>query len=136
MSSENRRWSDRVVVAAVLLTGFGAAHLIDDFLYGTAADFGLSNEFGQVLAVGYFIITSWLMVQAARGRKAGYIGNLGLGLFLLVADLLKHGSEGLFRGPWRSGLFSRVLAFGVVFTAIGLVIASYGAWKNVRQSAD
>ena len=76
MSDENRTWSNRVVVVAVLLTGFGAAHLIDDFLYGTPTDFGLTNEFGQVLVIGYFIITSWLMVQAARGRKIGYMGNL------------------------------------------------------------
>ena len=136
MSDESRRWSNRVVVAAVLLTGFGAAHLIDDFLYGTPADFGLTNEFSQVLAVGYFIITSLLIVQAARGRKAGYIGNLGLGLFLLTADMLKHGSEGLFGGPWRNGLFSRSLAFGVMLTAVGLTVVSYGAWRNVHQTAD
>ena len=101
--SPSKRWSNRVVVAAVLLTGFGAAHLIDDFLYGIPADFGLSNEVSQVLAVVYFIITSLLLVLAARGNKAGYIGNLVLGLFLLTADMLKHGTEGLFAGPWRSG---------------------------------
>ena len=59
--SQSQRWSNRVVIAAVLLTGFGAAHLIDDFLYGIPADFGLSNEFGQFLAVVYFIITSLSM---------------------------------------------------------------------------
>ena len=41
--SQSQRWRNRVVIAAVLLTGFGAAHLIDDFLYGIPADFGLSN---------------------------------------------------------------------------------------------
>jgi hypothetical protein len=134
--SQSQRWSNRVVIAGVLLTGFGAAHLIDDFLYGVPADFGLSNEFGQLLAVAYFIITSVLLVLAARGNRAGYIGNLGLGLFLLVADMLKHGSEGLFAGPWRSGLFSRSLAFGVMLTAVGLVAVSYGAWQHARQSSD
>ena len=131
--SQSQRWSNRVVIAAVLLTGFGAAHLIDDFLYGIPADFGLSNEFGQFLAVVYFIVTSMLLVLAARGSRAGYIGNLGLGLFLLVADMLKHGSEGLFAGPWRSGLCSRSLAFGVMLTAAGLVVVSYIAWQHARQ---
>jgi hypothetical protein len=129
-----KKWSDRVVVAAILLAGFGAAHLIDDFLYGVPADFGLSNEVSQVLAVIYFILTSLLLVLAARGNKAGYIGNMGLGLFLLLADMLKHGSEGLFSGPWRSGLFSRSLAFGLMFTSIGLVVVSYGAWQHARRS--
>lgn len=133
--NESKRWSNRVIVAAVLLTGFGAAHLIDDFLYGIPADFGLSNQFGQALAVLYFIITSLLLVLAARGVKAGYIGNLGLGVFLLLADMLKHGTEGLFSGPWRSGLFSRSLAFGVMLTSIGLIVVSYGAWRDARQSS-
>ena len=133
--SDSRRWSNRVVGAAVLLTGFGAAHLIDDFLYGIPADFGLSNEFSQVLAVVYFILTSLLIVLAARGSQTGYLGNLGLGLFLLTADLLKHGSEGLLGGPWRSGLFSRSLAFGVILTALGLVVVFFGAWRHERQSS-
>jgi len=134
--SQSKRWSNRVIVAAVLLAGFGAAHLIDDFLYGIPADFGLSNEFSQILAVAYFSITSLLLVLAARGSKAGYIGNLCLGLFLLLADMLKHGSEGLFSEPWRNGLFSRSLAFGLMVTSIGLVVVSYGAWRHVRQSSQ
>jgi hypothetical protein len=133
-SSSSSRWSNRVVIAAILLAGFGAAHLIDDFLYGIPASFGLSNEVSQVLAVFYFIVTSLLLVLAARGSKAGYIGNLVLGLFLLLADMLKHGSEGLFSGQWRSGLFSQGLAFGLMLSAIGLVIVSYAAWKNARKS--
>jgi hypothetical protein len=134
--SQGKKWSNRVVVAAVLLTGFGAAHLIDDFLYGIPADFGLSSESSQVLAVMYFSITSLLLVLAARGSKAGYIGNLGLGVFLLLADMLKHGSEGLFSGPWRSGLFSRSLAFGLMLSALGLIVVSYGAWQHTRRSSD
>lgn len=132
--SQSERWSNRVVAAAVLLTGFGAAHLIDDF---TAYRLILvSNEFGQVLTVVYFTITSLLLVLSARGNRAGYIGNIGLGLFLLVADMLKHSSEGLFSGLWRSGLFSQSLAFGVMLTAAGLVVVSYGAWQHTRQSND
>jgi hypothetical protein len=133
--SLSKKWSNRVVVAAILLAGFGAAHLIDDFLYGIPADFGLSNEFSQVLAVIYFMITSLLLVLAARGNKAGYIGNMVLGLFLLLADMLKHGSEGLFSGPWRSGLFSRSLAFGLMLTSISLVVVSYGAWQYACRSS-
>jgi hypothetical protein len=132
--NQSKKWSNRVVVAAILFTGFGAGLLIDDFLYGVPAGFGLSNEFSQVLAVIYFIITSLLLVLAARGNKAGYIGNMGLGFFLLLANMLKHGSEGLFSGPWRSGLFSRSLAFGLMLASIGLVVVSYGAWQQARRS--
>ncbi len=131
--NHSKRWSNRVVVAAVLLTGFGAAHLIDDFLYGVPADFGLSNEFGQALAVAYFIMASLLLVLAARGNKTGYIGNMGFGLFLLLADTLKHGSEGLFSGPWRDEPFSRSLAFGALLSSVALVAVSYCAWQYVRQ---
>ena len=62
--NKSNQWGNRVVFAAVLLTGFGAAHLIDDFLFGVPADFGLSNQIAQVLAVVYFVITSWLLVLA------------------------------------------------------------------------
>ncbi|HEX2997150.1 MAG TPA: hypothetical protein VHP14_20175 [Anaerolineales bacterium] len=126
---QSERWSNRVVVAAVLLTGFGATHLIDDFLYGLPADFGLSNELSQAVAVVYFIATGLLLVLASRGSKAGYIGNMGFGLFLLLADSLKHGSEGLFSGSWRSGWFSRSLAFSTLLLSIGLVVISYRAWR-------
>jgi len=54
-------------------------------------------------------------------------------LFLLAADMLKHGSEGLFAGPWRSGLFSRSLAFGVMLTSVGLVVLSNQAWQRVSK---
>ena len=107
--NQSNKWSKRVVVAAILLTGFGAAHLIDDFLYGVPADFGLSNMISQVLAVIYFIITSLLLALVARGCKAGYIGNMGLGLFLLLADMLKHGSEGHFQGRGGADCFHGVL---------------------------
>jgi hypothetical protein len=127
---KERRSSDRVVVAAVLLTGFGAAHLIDDFLYGIPAELGLSNAAGQVLTVLYFVITSILLVLAARGSKVGYLGNLGLGIFLIVADIAKHAPEGLFAGAWRSGLLSRVLAWGVILSASGLVVVSYKAYRR------
>ncbi len=132
--NHSKRWSNRVVVVAVLLTGFGAAHLIDDFLYGIPADFRLSNELGQALAAVYFIITGLLLVLAARGSKVGYIGNMGFGLFLLLADTLKHGSEGLFSGPWRNGLFSRSLVFGALLSSIGLVVVSYCAWQYLHRS--
>lgn len=127
--NQSKRWSNRVVAAAVLFTGFGAAHLIDDFLYGMPADFGLSNELGQVLAAIYFVTTGLLLVLTARGSKAGYIGNMGFGLFVLLVDALKHGGEGLFSGSWRSGLFSRSLAFGTLLLSIGSVIISYRAWR-------
>jgi len=131
---EERRSSDRVVAAAILLTGFGAAHLIDDFLYDIPAELGLSNAAGQVLTVLYFVITSILLVLAARGSKVGYLGNVGLGIFLIAADIAKHASEGLFAGAWRSGLLSRILAWGVILSAGGLAVVSYQAYRRQRMA--
>ena len=117
------------------MTGFGAAHLIDDFLYGVPVDFGLSNPVTQVPALLYFLITSWLLVLAVRGQKAGYISNMILGLFLLAADMTKHGMEGMFWGPWRTGLFSRFLSFGVMWIGLWLAIVSYRAWQAAKADA-
>lgn len=130
-----QKWRNHVVAAGILLTGFGAAHLIDDFLYGVPADFNLTNQAGQALAVIYFAITSTLLVLAARGKKTGYIGNFCLGVFLLLADMLKHGSEGLFSSHWRSGWFSQFLAFGVILASAFLVWASIMAWRCVNNSS-
>ncbi len=129
----NNPWGKRVVSAAVLLAGLSGAKLIDDFLYNTPADLGLSNSVGQMLAVVYFIVTSVLLVLAARDQPAGYAGNLGLGAFLALAVFLKHSGEGLFTGAWRSGLFSQSLAFGTLLTALGLAMMSFKAWQYTRQ---
>jgi hypothetical protein len=129
---DDRKWSNRVVAAAVLLAGFGAAHLIDDFLYDIPAELGISDQLGQALAVVYFGITSLLLALAARGSRIGYAGNLGLGLFLIAADITKHGQEGMFAGPWRTGLVSRVFAFGVILASVTLVGVSYGALRHAR----
>jgi hypothetical protein len=48
---ESSKWHRQVVLAAVLLAGFGAAHLIDGFRYGVPADFGPSSPTARVLAV-------------------------------------------------------------------------------------
>lgn len=125
----------RLVWAAILTAGFGAAHLIDDFLWGVPADFGLSNQVAQVLALLYFALTGWLLVQAVKGSQVGVIGNLILGLFLLLAAPLKHGAEGLFWGPWRSGLFSRFLACGLMLMSFFLAVSAFQVWQIFNQDA-
>ena len=133
--NRKRRWSNCVVIAAILLAGFGAANLIDDFLYCIPAELGLSNATGQILTVIYFIITSILLVLAARASQSGYLGNLGLGIFLIVAEIAKHGPEGLFAGTWRSGSLSRILAGGLMLSAIVLIVVSYQAWRYAKHQA-
>lgn len=130
----NQSASNRVLICAILLSGFGAAHLIDDFLYGIPADFGFSNEFSQFLAIIYFALTGWLIALSARGKKQAYLANIFLGIFLVAADMTKHTQEGLLAGPWRSGVISRIYAFGVVATALALIVTSFIAWRSAKTT--
>jgi uncharacterized membrane protein len=66
----HRRWSNRVVAVSSIFAGFGAAHLIDDFLYGVPAEFNLTNPPTQFLALAFFIALTGLIALAARGRRA------------------------------------------------------------------
>lgn len=66
--------------------------------------------------------------------------NLGIPsptLGLCLVDKAEFGSqEDLFRGPWRSGLFSRSLALGVMLTALWLAIVSRDVWRHGRRPTD
>ncbi len=42
-AADHFRWSNRVIVVSSIFAGFGAAHLIDDFLFGVPAEFNLTT---------------------------------------------------------------------------------------------
>ena len=129
-AATDRCWSNRVVVVSSIFAGFGAAHLIDDFLYGVPAEFNLSNPPTQFLALAFFAALTGLIALAARGRRASYRGLITIGLLLALADTLKHLSEIIGSVTFRSGAASIFFSVGLIIA--GLVMAAV-AWLALRH---
>lgn len=129
-AATHRRWSNRVVAVSSIFAGFGAAHLIDDFLYGVPAEFNLTNPPTQFLALAFFIALTGLIALAARGSRASYQGLITIGLLLALADTLKHIPEIVGSVSYRSGAASIFFAIGLIVS--GLVTAAV-AWQALRQ---
>ncbi|MGB2896834.1 MAG: hypothetical protein WBB65_11800 [Anaerolineales bacterium] len=126
----HRRWSDRVVAVSSIFAGFGAAHLIDDFLCGVPAEFNLANPPTQFLALAFFVALTGLIALAARGTRASYQGLITIGLLLALADTLKHIPEIVGSTSYRSGTASIVFSLGLIVS--GLVTALV-AWLALRR---
>ncbi len=124
------RWSNRVVAVSSIFAGFGAAHLIDDFLYGVPAEFNLSNPPTQFLALAFFVALTGLIALAARGTRASYQGLITIGLLLALADTVKHIPEIVGSASFRSGAASIFFAIGLIVS--GLATASV-AWFALRH---
>ncbi len=129
-AATHRRWSSRVVAVSSIFAGFGAAHLIDDFLYGVPAEFNLTNPPTQFLALAFFIALTGLIALAARGRRASFQGLITIGLLLALADTLKHIPEIMGSVSFRSGAASIFFAIGLIVS--GLLTAAV-AWFALRQ---
>jgi len=121
-AATDRRWSNRVVVVSSIFAGFGAAHLIDDFLYGVPEEFNLSNPPTQFLALVFFAVLTGLIALAARGSRASYRGLITIGLLLALADTLRHIPEIVGSVIFRSGAASIIFSVGLIVS--GLVTAS------------
>ena len=121
-AATDRCWSNRVVVVSSIFAGFGAAHLIDDFLYGVPAEFNLSNPPTQFLALAFFAALTGLIALAARGSRASYRGLITIGLLLALADTLRHIPEIVGSVIFRSGAASIIFSVGLIVS--GLVTAS------------
>jgi hypothetical protein len=126
--------SDRVIIAASVFSGFGAAHLIDDFLYGVPAEFHLSNELSQFLGLFFFAALTGLIALAARGRRRSYFGLVVIGTLLAAADTTKHLPEMLSSEHYRSGLASTAYAVGLVLSGIATAVVAYAAWLRARRA--
>lgn len=129
-AATHRRWSNRVVAASSIFAGFGAAHLIDDFLYGVPAEFNLSNPPTQLLALGFFVALTGLIALAARGTRASYQGLITIGLLLALADTLKHIPEIVGSVSYRSGAASIFFALGLIVSGLVTAVVS---WLALRK---
>jgi len=123
-----------VLINGAIMVGIAIPHLIDDFLFGIPAEFGLSNHQAQTMAGVFGSVLIAVFSLAARGQRWGYIGTAFLGGFLALAGILKHAPKILQPGPYWSGLFSELLIGGLILSGISLLIFSIYAVRKFDQS--
>jgi hypothetical protein len=105
------------------LAFFSIPHLIDDFLFGIPAEFGISVHLAQVLAGVFIVIYLGILVLLARGKKSGLYSAMGMGGFLALAGILKHLPRILQPGSYWSGWFSEFLILGMILFGLALLLA-------------
>ena len=114
----------------LLLAFFAIPHLIDDFLFGIPAEFGISVRLTQFLSGVFIVIYLGILIPLARGKRRGVIAAIGMGIFLALAGILKHIPLMLQPGPYWSGWFSEGLIIGLILSGIGVAAAGAAALKS------
>jgi peptidoglycan/LPS O-acetylase OafA/YrhL len=112
-----------VIIAYLFLAFFSVPHLIDDFLFGVPAEFGLSVRFTQFLAGVFILLYMGIIIPLARGKKNGIYSAMGMGGFLALAGILKHIPKIIQPGPYWSGWFSEGLIIGMILSGLGVILA-------------
>lgn len=133
MNQQQQLWSNRVTLLAALFAGFGAAHLIDDFIYGVPTEVGLPNDLTQVLALTFFVALTGLTALAARGSRQSYLGFITIGTLLALAELLKHIPEIKAVSSYRSGFWSVAFVWGVFFTGVAVALTAWRARQAISE---
>jgi hypothetical protein len=122
---------DLMVVFFLALAAFAIPHLIDDFLFGIPAEFGLSNRTAQILAGIFILLFLAIFMELVRGKKRGVVGAMVMGIFLALAGILKHLPLMLAPGPYWSGWFSELLIIGLILSGLGLAAGgAYALWRK------
>jgi hypothetical protein len=122
--------SNRVVAAAALTIGVTIAHVLEDFVHGVPAQFGVEVAPAAAMLGVVYAAHVGLVTLAARGKGIGYLGNLAAGVAWLVASGVDHFGEVLFASPYREGLFSKAFIVGIWVSALALAIVSFAAWRS------
>jgi hypothetical protein len=112
------------------LAFFSIPHLIDDFLFGIPADFGISVQLAQFMGGVFIVLYLGILIPLARGLRAGVIGAISMGCFLALAGILKHIPLMLQPGPYWSGWFSEGLIIGMIICGTSLAISGVAALKR------
>lgn len=128
----DNRYNNAVLRVGIMLSFFAIPHLIDDFLFGIPAEFGITNQFAQFLSGLFTIVLFWVLVWVSKGRIIGFIMSIFLGTFLALAGILKHVPKIIQPGPYWSGWFSEVLILGLIVT--GIVLAGISTLAMIRRS--
>ncbi len=119
-----------VITPYLALAFFAIPHLIDDFLFGIPKEFGISVHLAQFLAGPFIVIYLVILVPLARGKRAGVIGAMSMGVFLALAGILKHIPLMIQPGPYWSGWFSEMLIVGMILSGMGVTITGVQALKK------
>lgn len=127
MEKAGYKW---VTAAYLGLAFFAVPHLIDDFLFGIPAEFGLSVHLTQVLAGIFIVIYLGILVALAQGKKGGLFSAMGMGGFLALAGILKHIPRMLQPGPYWSGWFSEGLILGLILSGLSVIILGLAVWRK------
>jgi hypothetical protein len=122
--NRTRSFHNLVLINGTILVGVAIPHLIDDFLYGIPAAFGLTNIQAQILAGVFSVLLIVIFSLVARGRRGGAIGSAILGGFLALAGILRHVPRILQPGPYWSGPFSEIMIVLLILSGISLLILS------------
>jgi hypothetical protein len=122
--NRTRSFQNLVLINGTILVGVAIPHLIDDFLYGIPAAFGLTNIQAQILAGVFSVLLIVIFSLVARGRRGGAIGSAILGGFLALAGILRHVPRMLQPGPYWSGPFSEIMIVLLILSGISLLILS------------
>lgn len=105
-------------------------HLVDDFLFAVPQEFGLTDQFTQILAGLFSVLLFAVFCAAARGKRWGF-GDTGfLGGFLALAMLLKHVPKMLQPEPYWSGVFSETFNWGLLVSGCALMLVSILAFQR------
>ena len=59
----------KLILFYLVLAFFTVPHLIDDFLFGIPAEFGLSVDLAQVLAGAFNVLYLGILIPLARGKN-------------------------------------------------------------------
>lgn len=132
MLSKKDQYTNTVLSVGLLLSFFAIPHLIDDFLYGIPAEFGMSNQFAQFLSGIFTILLLLVLIWVSRGKKIGFIGSIFLGTILALAGILKHIPHIIQPDPYWSGWFSEVMIFGLIVS--GIILAGISTVAIIRRS--
>jgi len=119
-----------VITFYLALAFFAIPHLIDDFLFGIPKEFGIPVQLAQFLAGPFIVIYLVILIPLARGKRAGVISAMSMGIFLALAGILKHIPLMIQPGPYWSGWFSEMLIVGMILSGMGVTITGVQALKK------
>lgn len=119
-----------VIGLSILTFLFTVPHTAEDFLHGEPARLGLSNSsMAFVLAVAY-AVQALAVALSARQKPAGHRLHLCVGLVWCLGAAVIHLPEVLAPGPYREGLASHAVLFGVMLSTVALSVASFLALRQ------